>query len=156
MFINFFIAAIVVILLIPVTLTYLWVMTIWSAIRSSTKWPHTEGKITGSRLVRNYDCNGLPGYHYAVSYEYAVDARDFISDAVRSGKFYYLSKKTAQRTVETYPIGKSVPVYYDSEYPECAVLAPGWHPECLYSLSMFGLVCLMEATLITTLIYRLT
>jgi hypothetical protein len=155
MALNILLAAIVVVLLIPLALTFIWAITIGSVIRSSAKWPHTEGVITGSHLVRNYDCNGLPGYHYCVSYEYAVDGEGFIANTVRSGSYCYFSKKAAQRTVETYPIEKPVRVYYDPEYPDCAVLVPGWHPECLYSIAVFGIVALMEATLVMTLIFRL-
>ena len=155
MLVNILLIAFFVFLLIPLALVFWWVSTLQAVIRSSTKWRTTTGKIIQSCIVRNRNCNGLPGYHYAVSYEYSVGSETFVEDSVRCGKFYYFTKSLAQRTADAYPIGIIVQVFYDPEYPECTVLVPGWHPECLYCIFVFASFCIVEAIIMIVLVQRI-
>jgi hypothetical protein len=78
-----------------------------------------------------------------------------VAGAVRCGKFYCFTKTAAQKTVDAYPVGQPVDVFYDPEFPEVSVLVRGWHPECLYSLSVFAIACIVETLVVGLLIIRL-
>ena len=116
-----------------------WSFLTLSMVWQSRYWQRTRGVIHSSEVVPNRRCNGLPGYHYVVDCEYRVGDLELNGPHVRVGKFFYMSRALAQRTVDRYPAGTEVDVFFDPAYPECAVLEPGWSNECFYPLALFRL-----------------
>ena len=102
-------------------------------------WPETTGKITRSRVFNAGDDEyRLTDSHFSVRYEYSVGGTEFTgadyrlhSDATQ-GVWY------AERLANRFPVGKTVPVYYDSERPERSVLIRGWMSEDGQMFLMLG------------------
>jgi hypothetical protein len=98
--------------------------------RQTTTWPTVEGKIESSAVTQHQD-NSNPDssgtlYSANVRYSYAVNGRTYQSSTIWSGTHYSSSSSgEQQQIVARYPPGKAVPVYYDPEHPEEAVLEPG-------------------------------
>jgi hypothetical protein len=63
---------------------------------ASTAWPVADGRITKSELSRSRD-KGTTMYSADVAYEYAVDGRTLVGDAVWIGDGYRSSDAAARR-----------------------------------------------------------
>ena len=93
---------------------------------ASGNWPATEGTIVRSRIERRPttmdDPAGNRGWKeiWALSYRYSVDGKNYSGD-----NFDFRAGSIDQDTIDRYPIGKQVQVYYDPDNPELAVLVPG-------------------------------
>ncbi|OAI42107.1 hypothetical protein AYO41_01105 [Verrucomicrobia bacterium SCGC AG-212-E04] len=93
-------------------------------------WPETTGKITQSRVL-NVGDEGyrLTDSHFFVRYNYSVGGREF------TGTNYRLHSDATQgiwyagRLASRFPVGLSVPIYYDPRRPESSVLLRGWSSE---------------------------
>lgn len=131
-----------------------WLYLVLSSVRASTSWSQVEGVVTDSRIVSNRACNGLPGHHYFVAYEYTVGTEECRSSEVRFGNFRYMSKRAAQRTIDRYVKGQPVTVYFAADYPDAAVLEPGWSWECLYPVGLLASVFLCGIGLLVVAIMR--
>jgi len=118
----------------------LWVYIILSTAFESRRWPTIQGRITDSHIVKNKDCNGLPGYHYSIAYVYKINEQEYYNRTVRSGAFRYFTQAGAQNMADKYPVGKPVLVFYDPDYPDCALLESGFSSECVYPIFLFGFV----------------
>jgi hypothetical protein len=116
-----------------------WVFALLSNACSSRDWLSITGTVTESHVVSNHKCNGLPGWHYFVAYEYAIEGNSFRASNVRAGCWPYLPFRIAKRTTDCYPELSTITVYYAPEYPEASVLEPGWSWECLYSMSILAI-----------------
>lgn len=92
-------------------------------MRSSLKWPSTEGQIISSTISKSTrDEDGCCEYELHVRYSYQVDGMVLEGNRlrVRSDSSQFLShveKKQAE-----YPVGARVKVYYDPEQPDRSVL----------------------------------
>lgn len=100
---------------------------------ASTKWPTVSGKITQVDVVaeerREDDDDGRTRiktlYRPDVQYAYAVGGREFHSNAWKWGwTAFYPDEASAKATVAKYTVGASVPVFYNPENPEVAILEP--------------------------------
>jgi hypothetical protein len=131
-----------------------WVYMVVSTAIESRSWPYTMGAVTGSGIIRNRDCNGLPGYHYSVGVEYKVNGQEYYVMELRLGSFRYFSQAGAKRVIEKYPIGQSVKVFYDPDYPDCSLLQPGFSWECFYPLLVFGSVLSIGLTFLALVLVR--
>lgn len=132
-----------------------WVYMTIKTVVDSRLWKPIQGKITTSHLVRNKDCNGLPGYHYMIAFEYEFNGQEYIGDEVRIGGFRYFSKARAQKMLEKYPVGKTVTVFYDPDYPDCSVLEQGFSLECIYPISIFSIIFSLGIILLVLMLIRL-
>jgi hypothetical protein len=124
-------------------------LAIWVAItlRDARRkvWATTSGVVTDSKVVPNRRCNGLPGHHYRVAYEFSIGGDEYRGTRVRSGDFRYMTHRAASRTAERYVTGSPVRVHYDPafvpDHPDrqpVAVLEPGFNAECLYPVGVFA------------------
>ena len=107
------------------------------------EWKTTPGIVTDSSVVPNRRCNGLPGHHYRVSYEFLIDGEEYRASRVRSGDFRYMTYARASRTATRYPGRSPVVVHYDPafrpDHPErepVTVLEPGFNAECWYPVGV--------------------
>ena len=92
--------------------------------RASRSWPTVSGTVLASE-VRRYGVTESAGrrYYPAVTYRYEVDGRTY------SGKRMYFdevgsTESWAAELARKYPVGSTVPVYYDPASPERALLEP--------------------------------
>ncbi|WP_424629281.1 DUF3592 domain-containing protein [Bradyrhizobium sp. SYSU BS000235] len=104
-------------------------------ITASMRWPTVLGKITEVGIVaeerREDDADDARTrtttvYRSDVQYAYAVGGREFHSNAWKWGwTALYPDEASARGPIAKYATGASVPVFYNPENPEEAILEPG-------------------------------
>jgi len=104
-------------------------------IGASMRWPTVLGRITDIGIVaeqRQEDDDDdsrvriRTVYRSDVQYAYAVNGREFHSNAWKWGwTAFYPDEASARAPVAKYTVGASVPVFYNPENPEEAILEPG-------------------------------
>ena len=107
------------------------------AARDSRRWASVPARIETSRLVRNHDCNRMPGYHCRVRYEFAIGEQDYVGDTISFGGFRYFTHRVAESLQQRYRVGASVMAYYKPTDPELSVLRPGFTATLLYPAALF-------------------
>lgn len=75
-----------------------------------------KARITGKKLIQNSDCNGMPGYHFLIKFEWQR-GDDIESDIYRSPWRYY-PKFIAEKRLAGYKENSYVEVYRDRDH-EC-------------------------------------
>ena len=133
----------------------LWMSLVLHAAWESHGYPSVIGNVGASRIVSNRKCNGLPGWHYVITYTYKVDGNEFRGSDVRAGRWPYLSRRVAQRTADRYPRDSAVTVYYSPDYPEASLLERSWSWECTYSIVVFLVTVSTSFCLLFLGIFRL-
>ncbi|MEH2511961.1 hypothetical protein V1291_003315 [Nitrobacteraceae bacterium AZCC 1564] len=103
-------------------------------ISASMRWPTVLGKITEVGVVAEErhedDDDGRTRittvYRSDVQYAYAVGGREFHSNKWNWGwTAFYPDEASARAPVAEYTVGASVPVFYNPQNPEEAILEPG-------------------------------
>lgn len=87
---------------------------------SSRNWPTVRGKVTASNVEKGWKTLYVPRVFYKFSVggvEYTSTMISFANDHIR--------KEAAEKTRDSYSVGKDVLVYYNPDNPEQAVLVPG-------------------------------
>jgi hypothetical protein len=116
--------------------------------QASASWPTAPGTITASELVesqsRETDDRGREivntEYRVDIRFGYKVAGREFHSGNWKWGwTAIYRNPEKPAAIVAAYPVGKSVPVYYDPADPATAVLDPANRQGSLVQL-VFSLV----------------
>lgn len=101
---------------------------------ASMKWPTVSGKVTRVSVVaEERQEDGDDGrnrittvYRPDVQYSYAVGGREFHSSAWKWGwTALYPDEESAKAPAAKYTAGANVPVFYNPEIPEQAILEPG-------------------------------
>ncbi len=105
---------------------------------ATEKWPQVEGKVTASETTSKRTRSRSGGtsktsrkrknstsYRAGISYDYAVEDEAFTSDRFSFGSYGSSNREHADSIVAEFPAGKIVPVFYDPENPESAVLKTG-------------------------------
>jgi Protein of unknown function (DUF3592) len=95
----------------------------------SIAWPTTQGRITSSRVIEVEETDGdndtVIKYCAKVAFAYRLGSREFNGTTRKWGwTELYSTPKGAESVVAQYPVGHSVPVYYDPASPALAVLEP--------------------------------
>ena len=96
----------------------------WRSGRHSLNWPTSVGVVRSSKLRAEDDGEGGTDYHADVNFEYEVGGLTLSSDQVTYSPVP-VGKKSALATLEKYPLGASVAVYYDPNDPSKSVLEAG-------------------------------
>jgi hypothetical protein len=104
------------------------VVKLWE-VRKASRWPSTTGRVVVSTVQSHKRQPGESGYNFGdteisnephVEYEYQVNGRKYRGERITIGE------KTAGFELEgilaRYPVGASVTVYYNPDYPEFALL----------------------------------
>ncbi len=128
---------------------------LWRA-HASRSWPRTSGVMlfadTETTTTVTPDSEGdairstVRGAPLA--YEYEVAGRKHFSNVRAFGQFAASSGRWAERILERYPTGASIPVWYCPADPDVAVLEPGILQEAYYlpgagaAFLLFGLLAL--------------
>ncbi len=115
----------------------LWGLNVLEQSRVSENWPSTNGEVVTSEVREERDEDGTT-YYGDVTFQYVINDRRYTADTVSFGQ-YGGSRKHAAEIVSRYRPGARVPVYYDPEAPQTAVLEPGvtWSS---YLLLVMGLM----------------
>jgi len=89
-------------------------------------WPSTKGTIIASDVFP-YSVDRETGdarSSVSIGYSYAVNARTYRGDRIGWGKKTVMLTPAAQSLSARYPVGASVPVFYDPARPNLALLEP--------------------------------
>lgn len=92
--------------------------------QESQNWASTTGTIMMSSVQSTRSSTGGYSTHPVIVYQFEVNGKTYQSQTVRAGdKFLKINISTqAQATVDKYPIGAKVTVYYNPNNPtECAL-----------------------------------
>lgn len=87
--------------------------------QASQNWASASGKILMSSVQTSHSGTGGSSIHPVIVYQYEVNGKTYQSQTVRVGdKFLKVNLPSqAHATVDKYPIGKEVTVYYDPTNP---------------------------------------
>jgi hypothetical protein len=85
----------------------------------SIRWPSVEGRILYSHARIG------PHPETLLWYEYHVDNRRYVASKYRNGGNITPFDSVATAAARRYPVGRTVPVYYDPANPQNALLEPG-------------------------------
>ncbi|AKI98503.1 uncharacterized protein DUF3592 [Archangium gephyra] len=86
--------------------------------------PRASGTITHSRVVEHRDSDGST-YGFEVRYVHEVEGRRYEGSQYRYGAWHSSNRSAAEDLARRFPVGATVPVFYDPEAPEDAVLITG-------------------------------
>lgn len=94
---------------------------------ASQAWPSTTGIISKSELKsstsRNDDGDETVTYYPAVTYDFTFEGHSYTGKKLSFGGVISKSNPaSAQKTLQSYPVGAQVPVYYNPTDPSEAVL----------------------------------
>jgi len=129
---------------------------LWRFRRKAAKgmnWPSTKGKIIASN-VEPYSTDRETGdtrSSVSISYSYAVNARTYRGDRIGWGKKTVMLTLAAQSLAARYPVGMSVPVFYDPGKPGSALLEPrgqGKSAEMTALVLFLIIFCVIEISLL--------
>ncbi len=94
----------------------------------SRGWAETTGRVISSG-VNEYAGKGSRSYRPIVVYAYSAGAVRYMSTRISSAHSQGTAdRNAAARVAARYPVGASVPVFYDPQDPEQAVLQRGGSP----------------------------
>jgi hypothetical protein len=92
--------------------------------QSAQNWASTTGTIMMSSVQTSHSATGGSSVYPVIVYQYEVNGKTYQSQSVHAGDKYLKVNIAgqAQKTVDKYPIGKQVTVYYNPNDPaECAL-----------------------------------
>ena len=97
---------------------------------ASLQWPTAVGVVEQASLDRGWTHGGERTYSPHIVYRYAVMGREYSSDQITVGSSGTprpgeTGRQLAESILAQYPVGASIPVYYDPGAPARAVLEPG-------------------------------
>src|SRR5579859_5908632 len=112
----------------------------------SAKFPSATGQITRSQVTTHRGSKGGVTYGVAISYEFTVDDKAFVSSRYRyNASMSSSGSRWARATVQSHPLGSAVTVFYNPANPSEALLAPGIGGEdflALLFMTPFNLIVL--------------
>ena len=86
---------------------------------STSNWPQAEGVVTTSQWTSKKSLF-MTTYEIVVTFDYRVDSQTYQGNRINYGiaANAYLFEEFAKRVVARYPIGKTIPVYYNPNNPK--------------------------------------
>jgi MFS superfamily sulfate permease-like transporter len=111
---------------------------------ASKSWPSVTGAITSSSIQKKQTRKNnrtVISYYPRVQYRYTVAGKTHSADRIAFGGTAGGSRSKAQKIVNQYPSGKTLPVYYDPDDPSVAALETG-HSLMAIVIILAGLVFL--------------
>lgn len=89
---------------------------------AAAAWPETSGTIITSEVDREYGDDSDATYSAGIVYTYEVDGKSYKGNRIAYASNGYSSAADAQVVCDRFPVGATVPVYYDPAKPNKAVL----------------------------------
>ncbi len=132
-------------------------MTVYAALNlskggSASNWPTTEGKILESKMEKGTSGTGSNRtiqWYPTVKYRYEVDASTYEGDRIIFGS----SAELPSATLDRYPVGATVKVFYNPDNPETAVLQTG-STSSMYLYVILGPILAIIGTILLVLSAR--
>jgi hypothetical protein len=123
----------------------------WRNAGTSKNWIAITGTVLSANVVagRNRGRNGV-SYYPVVMYEYSVDGNRYVGNRMSFGSQIGVGfQAVAARSLGKYPVGGTVPVYYNPNNPAEAVLersAPGnWGNIFLLAILLIAIFVLLTS-----------
>ena len=92
-----------------------------SKVQASQNWPQVMGTITESSVQEDSRGEGT-NYEPRVEYEYSVNGVHYTGNRIGFTPNSYVRSRRAKQDIDPFPVNASVPVYFDPERPDQAVL----------------------------------
>ena len=92
---------------------------------NSLAWPTTSGRVTQSRIEVREHRTQPTDYVDFIEYEYSVNGRMYRGRTVDLRIRNVHDRAAMQAFVSSYPVGRQVPVHYDPQNPNDALLVVG-------------------------------
>jgi len=108
---------------------------------ASTNWPTTKGEILESGFRTKGDNTSYP----VVKYQYDVNGKTYDGDRIVFGS----SADVPSGTLDRYPVGGTVTVFYDPNHPESAVLETA-STSSMYIFIVLGTIQVIAAIIMLT------
>lgn len=98
--------------------------------KANLRWPSVEGRIVRSESVRmlyTASHGNSPMYGPEIEYEYEASGQQITGKNIKIGitGSSATDKTYAERYLAKYPVGKTVPVFFDPSKPQDSILEPG-------------------------------
>ncbi len=106
---------------------------------AARRWPAAPGIIIGAEVRVAPDSGKEPFYDAVVRYAYTVQGQEY-EGAQDDLTYVSNTQKAAQAIVARYQVGASVPVYYDPQAPQRALIDRSIRPHHLVGLLLAGLL----------------
>jgi hypothetical protein len=92
---------------------------------ASRGWTQTSGTILRTFVLVETDPEGSKGFTPSIEFEYVVEGNRYKGSRLRYGQVGSSKRELAERTIAAYPLGTSVPVFFDPRNPKDSVLLCG-------------------------------
>lgn len=96
---------------------------------SARDWPTVRGVVAFAGMVERSSGDNDPVYAADIRYDYTVGNQRYLGTRVGFGDLSSANSSAAEAVLQRYIPGQQIPVYYDPDHPENAVLEPGFAPE---------------------------
>jgi len=124
---------------------------VWFMLRkkaqASLQWPSSRGRVISSAVNRRQDSDGNQTEEALVVYEYLVGGATLQGKRIAFGGS---GAGGARKSVERYPAGATVDVYYDPEKPASAVLERSAGSATFVLLLVGGVFAIIGIVLLAT------
>jgi len=93
---------------------------------ASKNWPNASGVVTHSEIKQSTS-DGQTMYASAIKYSFTVENNPYTGNRISltSGNTKTSNIRSVKKTLQKYPVGQKVTVYYDPELPHNALLQTG-------------------------------
>lgn len=93
----------------------------YRSMQASSSWPSTQGVVSISRVENSVGLKTKA----EILYQYLVNNETYSGSRIRFADTTGSSRSAQEKSIEPYPLGKQVEVFYDPNDPKVAVLEPG-------------------------------
>lgn len=121
----------------------------WNLVEgnASEHWPQVSGIVLSSRIARQDGGHGR-NYSAEIAYRYELSGTAYIGSRVSFWEQSFDRPASGQSTVDRYPTGKKITVFYSPHHPDRAVLEPGttgeaWLASAIGVVASFFALCLI-------------
>jgi hypothetical protein len=108
-----------------------------SIAQESKSWPEAEGVIRISKVQFENRAGEKGMYSAEVMFEYQIEGKTYSNNRISSVKSSSSNPASARETVDKYPEGAKVKVFYNSGSPQTSLLEPGVSP-AMWLLVLIG------------------
>jgi len=122
-------------------------------IRAMQSWPVSTGQIIESKVVKDWVKIGsirMSFYRPEIVYRYIVNGREYTGRRISPAEIDTAWQEHAKDKIMQYPIGRTVPVFYDPFWPRDAVLHKELNVFALASHALVSFVILVVGVLLLT------
>lgn len=123
--------------------TYFAIVTIPKSLKTKD-WVTVQGKITDSRLVKAQHTKRtgqrITVFSATIDFEYGVDGNTYTGSRKRFADRSKDGAKVRKAMLARFPIGETVPVYYNPNEPSEAVLVKGLAGKYIFAVLVFLIV----------------